>query len=137
MSQDIHKLFEESYIEAENKRELDYWEPLARMSSELIELLQENKDSLKTVAKKMNVPEKTLQEIQNLQHIPDYDFVEKLCHYFGQRPSVSLYGAYTATLSSAYHVDFEDLAKRKNRDPKTYLEEIIDAAVLEEIKKGG
>lgn len=135
--QSISKLFEEDYLSADNKRELDYWAPLANIACEFIELLQSNKTSIEEVSKELNVPVESLQRFDSLEEIPEYDLVEKLCNYFNQRLSVSLYGAYTATLSSVYHEKFDALAKSKNRDTKTLLEEILETAVLEELKEGG
>ena len=137
MEQSISDFFEEEYLNAENKRELDYWAPLCAISSGFTELMANHGVTIEKVSKDLDIPLKTLQSIHNLDTIPQYDLVEKLCHYFNQKPSVSLYGAYTATLSSVYHKQFEALAKSKKRDVKTLLEDILEKAVVEELKEGG
>ena len=132
---DILDFFERSYLNAKNKRELDYWQPLANISGELTTLLYQSKITMAKLSTEINTPLEDLQGMQSLEYITQYDLLEKICFFFKQRPAVSMFGDYTATLSVPQHKAFEELAKSKNRDKKTLLEEILEAAVSEEIKK--
>ena len=120
---DIIDFFEKTYLEADNKKELDYWNPLAAFTSELIEQLIDKKIEKKVIAKDLKISMREITKWQSLEVIPQYDQMAKVAAYFDHRLHLSLYGGYTVTLPTKHHDDITQIAQKLNRDSKCLLEE--------------
>ena len=134
MDNDIFKLFEKDYLEAETKDELNFWEPLATISSQFIELQQKYGITKEELSEEIPLGIKSLRNIEQLEEIPEYKVLAEIAKYFKQRLFLSMYGDFTCTLAETLREKFLAYAAYKERDPQVLLSELLNKAVEEELK---
>lgn len=130
----IKRKFEEEYLKSENKDTLDYWEPLANIISEFLQIISDFNEPEEDIIANTGFTKKQISEFQSLEKIPSYDFFANLTLKLDQKPFCSMFGAYTVTLPKKFHNEIDRICEEENRDSRNFLEEIFEQAVQEHIK---
>ena len=133
--EDINDFFEKEYLKCKDTRQLDYWTPVANIISEYLQLVSTKNISKEDVAKGVGLTVNEIDKFESIEKIPNYDFFSTLAFYLGQKPYASLFGAYSATVHMNYHKSIDELARKLNRDPQRLVSEILEKAIIRELKE--
>ena len=122
-------ILDSQYLEADNKKEIDYWSPLSKIIVESIELRGCKHLSQAELAKKMKTSQSVISRFENLGRIPSYDFIAKLSIALGHVPGITLYGDYMATVPIEKHDLIVKIAKENSISTQKLVQIILEQAI--------
>lgn len=125
----MSELIEETYLNTDNKAEIDYWTPLADVISESMELRQILGITQKQLADKMQTRQSVISRFENMGRVPTYDFIARMALAFGHAPGMTLYGDFMATVPAALQPLVKRLAQEQNKSTKKIVSELLETAI--------
>jgi transcriptional regulator with XRE-family HTH domain len=117
------------YLEAENKAEIDYWDPLSRIIMESMETRHKYNLSQQDLAKIMKTRQSVISRFENLGRVPSYDFIARMSIALGHKPGLTLYGDYMATVPVEKHELVMKKATEKGMSTQEYVLTILKEAM--------
>jgi transcriptional regulator with XRE-family HTH domain len=126
------ELFDKVYLEAANKAEIDYWDPLSKIIMESMEARHKQNLSQQDLAIKMKTRQSVISRFENLGRVPNYDFIARMSIALGHIPGLTLYGEYMATVP----VEKQELVKlkatEKGMPTQKYVLSVLEEALQRE-----
>jgi transcriptional regulator with XRE-family HTH domain len=125
----VLELLNEQYFGADNKDELDYWEPLSKLILESVELRDSRRMTQADLAKSMNTKQSVISRFENLGRIPSYDFISRLSLALGHSLGMTLYGDYMAIVSKEKQSLVKELADKAKVSTKRFVQSVLDQGI--------
>lgn len=119
-------LLDQQYLEADNKGELDYWAPLARIIMESIALRDAKSMTQADLAQKMKTRQSVISRFENMGRLPSYKFFTKLALALGHAPGMTLYGDYMAVVPPEKQGWVRENAARKKIPPQRFVQILLN-----------
>lgn len=120
---DIADQFDKEYLNAENRKELDYWAPLSQMVAECQEARDRWSITQNELANRMGTKQSVISRFENMDgRLPNYDFIARMSQALGYAPAMSLYGDYTVTVPARLHDIVAAMAIAQGMSPRRYVE---------------
>ena len=123
------------YDTADNKSELDYWEPFAHVIIENLELRSKFNYNSKQLAKHLGIKLKELSNFESMEVIPTYDFLTKLSNVYNHKLGITLYGDFMTIVPLNLQDKVVELAKNKGVRLEDYLDDLLTKTITSELKK--
>ena len=120
------ELLDTQYQEASNGAEIEFSMPLARMTTECIELRDSLGISQTQLADRMGTKQSVISRFENLDgRLPSYDFLARLAAALGHPPGMTLFGDFMAVVPLDKHELVRERAEREGISTQSFLERLI------------
>lgn len=126
----ISELLDQQYLEANNRPEIDYWDPLARIIMEVIESRHIQGVSQADLASLMKTKQSVISRFENMGRKPNYDFIARLSIALGHAPGMTLYGEYMAVVSQDKHESVKRMAADEGVPTQKFVEQLLEHAIV-------
>jgi hypothetical protein len=126
---------EETYLAANNKPELDYWNPLAKIVLESLEARHHLGMTQQSLAEKMKTRQSVVSRFENMGRVPSYDFIARMAIAFSHTPGITLYGDFMATVPLYLHETVREIAQNSNLSTQAVVTKLLVDAILGSIQK--
>ena len=113
----------------ENER-ADYWDSLARIIMETVELRHANTVSQSDLAAQMSTTQSVISRFENLGRLPSYDFIARLSIALGHCPGITLCGDYMAVVPLAKQALVKRRAEQIGVSTQVFVEQLIERALV-------
>ena len=125
----VVELMDKQYIEADNRSEIDYWEPFARIIMEAIESRYTQGLSQADLACLMKTKQSVISRFENMGRKPNYDFIARLSIALGHSPGITLYGEYMAVVPQDKQALIKHMAAGKAVPTQRFVEQLLVSAI--------
>lgn len=125
----VSSLMDQIYIEAENKKDLDYWNGFSQIIIESQKLRYDNSISQKDLAKRMGTKQSVISRFENMGRLPSYDFFSRLSLAFDHSPGMTLFGDYMGVVPTGMQHIVKEHAIEKNISTGTLVQELLENAL--------
>lgn len=117
---------ENQYLEAENRSEIDFWQPLAQIIMECLEARDENKFTQEDLAKRMQTKQSVISRFENMGRIPSYNFIARLSQELGHAPGITLFGDYMAVVPIEKQAKVKRMAQKRKLSTQAFVQSLLD-----------
>ncbi len=124
------ELFDQQYLEADDREEIDFWEPLAKIIMESIELRDAKNMTQADLAKKMRTRQSVISRFENMGRLPSYKFFTKLSMALGHTPGMTLYGDYMAVVPLEKQAWVKERADKERMPTKRFVQNLLDGSLV-------
>jgi transcriptional regulator with XRE-family HTH domain len=125
----VLNMLEEQYLEADNKKEIDFWAPLSRIIIESVELRDSKEMSQTDLANIMKTRQSVISRFENMGRLPNYDFIARLSLALGHSPGITLYGDYMAIVPLEKQHIIKQLANNENITTSKFVQDILNQSI--------
>jgi len=131
---DLLEFLEEEYESADNKDELDFWDPYSGLIAENLELRSKFSYSQSNLADKLKTKQSVISRFENLGRLPSYEFLTRLSKVYGHKLGVTLYGDFMAVVPLEKQELVKQWAKEKNQQTDNFIQELLKEQILKKEK---
>lgn len=123
-------LLDQQYLEADNKVDIDYWEPLAQIIMESIAIRGAKGMTQADLAQKMETSQSVISRFENMGRLPSYQFFAKLALALGHAPGMTLYGDYMAVVPLEKQVWIKEKAARAKMPTQRFVQNLLNGQLM-------
>lgn len=125
----VSEFLDRQYLEADNRAELDYWEPLARVIMEVIESRHAQGLSQAELASIMKTKQSVISRFESMGRKPNYDFLARLSIALGHAPGMTLYGEFLAVVRQEQQEVVRRMAARQGVSSQSLVDALLAEAI--------
>lgn len=127
----LSEYLDSQYLEAPNKKDIDYHAPYARLIAECVELRHDEDLTQAELAHRMATKQSVISRFENLDgRLPSYDFIARLAIALGHSPGMTLYGDFMAKVPLEKQAFVRELAAREGIPTQRLVEIMLEKAIL-------
>lgn len=131
---DLLEFLEKEYENADNKEELDYWQPYSQVIIENLELRNSFELSQQALAEKLNTKQSVISRFENMGRLPSYDFLARLSNAYSHKLGITLHGDFMAIVPIEQQEMISRLANEKKQPTRKFVQSLLDELVLKKEK---
>ncbi len=134
VEKDFFETLNEGYKTAENRSQIDYWQPISHLIMESIEMRDHLQISQKELADKMKTRQSAISRFENMGRLPNYDFLSRLSLAFNNKLGITVSGDFMAVVPLHMQEEIRKISHIKGLEPQEYVQAILEDAIEDQIK---
>jgi len=120
---------DKQYNNSDEREGIDYWAPLARLISELVQTRGTEGISQSELGSRMRTTQSVISRFENMGRLPNYDFVARLSQALGHAPGMTLFGEYMAVVPPAMQAFVKQKAEENKTSVQRYTQRLLTEAI--------
>lgn len=127
----IASVLDDLYLHGENRQEVNFWAPLAHLTTECLESRDAEGISQSELAERMKTTQSVISRFENMggSRLPSYGFIARLSQAFGHEAGMTLYGDFMAVVPSKRQAFITQIAKQRNLPARVLVEQLLEQAI--------
>ena len=119
------------YMNGDNRQDVNFWAPLAHLTTECLELRDAARISQAELAGRMNTTQSVISRFENMggNRLPSYGFIARLSQAFEHEAGMTLYGDFMAVAPLNKHPVVARVAKERNIPTAALVGRLLEEAI--------